>query len=97
MGCGWTFDNLEESIGVSGENIRLFFHKFIEFGSTLLYKQFVKDSVDLKDSETEYKMGDFPGCVGSTDATHVVMENVHTVCVSCILATNCHILHVRII
>ena len=38
LGRGWTFDNLQESTAINSETIRIFIHKFIEFGSTTLYK-----------------------------------------------------------
>jgi hypothetical protein len=35
LGRGWTFDDIEESTAVSREVHRVFFHQFIEFGSTV--------------------------------------------------------------
>jgi hypothetical protein len=40
IGCGWTFDNIEELTATSKEVHRLFFHTFINFYSTSLYLQF---------------------------------------------------------
>ena len=41
LGRGWTFDDLSEYTGISDEIINVFFHKFIQFGSTVLYIRFV--------------------------------------------------------
>ena len=41
IGRGWTFDNLSENTGISEEVTRVFFHIFIDFGSTVLYDKFV--------------------------------------------------------
>jgi hypothetical protein len=41
IGRGWTFDDLSENTGISEEIVRVFLHKFIEFGSTVLYKRYV--------------------------------------------------------
>jgi hypothetical protein len=41
LGRGWTFDNLLENTGIGEEIVRVFFHKFIQFGSTVLYSRFV--------------------------------------------------------
>ena len=35
IGLGWTLDDLSENTGISEEVIRVFLHKFIEFGSTV--------------------------------------------------------------
>ncbi len=56
---------------------RNFFHKFIEFGSTTLYSLHVLTPVNLADAQTnmaEYAEVGFPGCVGSTDCTHITTE-----------------------
>ena len=44
-----------------------------------MYPMYVKmpDTVhDLQECEAAYKMAGFPGCIGSTDATHIVLEKV---------------------
>ena len=41
LGRGWTFDDLEEATAISQDVHRVFFHKFIEFGSTTLYNRYV--------------------------------------------------------
>ena len=30
--------------------------------------------MDTYDSETEFLLAGFPGCIGSIDATHIIME-----------------------
>ena len=41
LGRGWTFDDLSENTGISEEVTRVLFHKFVEFGATVLYQKFV--------------------------------------------------------
>lgn len=41
LGRGWTFDDLEESTAISREVHRVFFHKFIDYGSADLYERHV--------------------------------------------------------
>ena len=77
LGRGWTFDDLYEATAINATTIRKFVYEFIKFGSTVLYNTYVCDPItsdDIMDCETEYKMAGFPGCVGSTDATHIMME-----------------------
>ena len=77
LGRGLTFDDLEEYTGISTETIRLALHKFIKFGSTHLYNKYVKNpsnATEFLDCENEYLSAGFPGCVGSTDASHVIIE-----------------------
>ena len=77
LGRGWTFDDLYEATAINATTIRKFVYEFIKFGSTVLYNKYVCSPItsdDIMDCETEYKMAGFPGCVGSTDATHIMME-----------------------
>ena len=77
LGRGLTMDDLQECTAINAETIRTFMAKFIKFGSTDLYYKYVKmptNLSDLNDSAKEYTMAGFPGCIGSTDATHIVME-----------------------
>ena len=77
LGRALTVDDLEEYCGISGETIRQFIHKFHDFGSQVLYNKYVKNpqnSTEMKDYESEYSNAGFPGCIASTDATHVVIE-----------------------
>ena len=78
IGRGWTIDDLSEVTVVSYEVIRNFIHKFITWGGTVLYDKFViqpNNEDELKKHSSSYTMAGFPGCIGSTDATHIVMEN----------------------
>jgi hypothetical protein len=79
LGRGWTFDDLEESTFIDKEVHRVFFHKFVEFGANKLYPKFVtmpSTIEELRDCEAEYRSAGFPGCIGSTDATHIPLEKV---------------------
>jgi hypothetical protein len=57
---------------------RKFFHTFlIEYGSTTLYSMHVITPVHLAEAQSnmaEYAEVGFPGCVGSTDCTHITTE-----------------------
>ena len=77
LGRGWTFDDIEEQTAISREVHRTFFHVFIKFCSTSLYSRFVLTPVHLPEARSnmrEYEVAGFPGCVGSTDCTHVTTE-----------------------
>ena len=72
------FDDLEEVTVINAETICIFIHKFIEFGSTTLYNKYVRTLVtldEIKDCAVEYKIAGLPGTIGSTDATHIILEN----------------------
>jgi hypothetical protein len=80
MGRGWTFDDLEESSGISEETHRLFSHKFWDCGKNHLFQKWVKtpeSQSEIEDTMSEYAAAGFEGCVGSTDATHVVIEKCY--------------------
>jgi hypothetical protein len=80
LGRGWTFDNLEENTGIGEETFRRFFHKFIEFGSTVLYDEFVitpsKSNPHTSTHQHEFNKAGCHGAIGSTDAVHVSLEKV---------------------
>ena len=79
LGRGWTFDDIEESTFINKDVQRVFFHKFVEFGATKLYRKYVtapSTLEELRDCESEYRSAGFPGCIGSTDATHIPLEKV---------------------
>ena len=81
LGRGWTFDDLSESTAISEEVIRTFLHRFIDFGSTVLYEQFVimsKTPEEAKDHMGEFERAGLAGALGSTDATHVMLERVES-------------------
>jgi hypothetical protein len=51
-----------------------FCHIFIDFGSTVLHDKFVQTPVHLgeaKSNMVEYAKSGLPGCVGSSDCTHI--------------------------
>ena len=79
LGRGWTFDDCAENTAISPEVIRVFFHVFIGYGATELYERYVNapaSSVDASSHMHEYEAAGFPGAVGSTDATHIMIERV---------------------
>lgn len=77
LGRGWTFDDIEEATGISGEVHRCFFHTFTDFGSTVLYNEYINTPENRAEAEKhmhEFKEAGFNGCMGSMDATHVKMD-----------------------
>jgi hypothetical protein len=79
LGRGWTFDDLSENTSISQETIRVFFHSFIAFGSTVLYTEYIRPPTTCDEARhhtSEYSMAGFPGAIGSTDATHIMLERV---------------------
>ena len=78
LGRAWTFDDIHEANGISRETNRNFFSVFMEYGSTNLYKKYVldvADSIDIANHENLFAMAGMNGCVGSGDATHIMMLN----------------------
>ena len=76
LGRSWTFDDIYEAPGISREVNRNFFTAFIEYGSTVMYKKHVIDvarSIDIANHEEIFRMAGMNGCIGSSDATHVIM------------------------
>ena len=62
---------------INKETIRLFIKKFIEFGSSKLFQKYVvepRNIVKLDDCNHKFMLAGLPGYIGSTDATHIVME-----------------------
>ena len=77
LGTGWRLSDLCEAVVINHETIKLFISKFNEFGSLTLYNRFVvepRDLNELNDCNNEFSLAGLPGCIGSTDATHVIME-----------------------
>jgi hypothetical protein len=77
LGRGWTFDDVEENTAISKEVHRTFFHCFVEFGSTVLYEKYVLTPDNVNEAKThmrEFDEAGFPGCVGSSDATHITTD-----------------------
>jgi hypothetical protein len=78
LGRGWTFDDCEESTAIDKDVHRCFFNVFIQFGSTVLYKKWVITPVNLPEAESnmyKYAHARFPGCVGSSNCTHIVTNH----------------------
>ena len=77
LGRGWTFNDAKENTAISKEVHRTFFHRFVEFGSTVLYEKYVLTPVFVNEAKThmgEFEEAGFPGFVGSSDATHITMD-----------------------
>jgi hypothetical protein len=77
LGRGWTFDDLEDVTAISEEVHRSFFHVFIDFGNNILFDRYVitpSTADEVLKYLHEYEQAGFHGCVGSTDATHIMME-----------------------
>jgi hypothetical protein len=75
LGRGWTFDDIEEATAVSEEVHRVFFHVFVRFGAEFLYKMWVQaptTQAEVEEHVHEMRMAGMNGCVGSTDATHII-------------------------
>jgi hypothetical protein len=82
LGRGWTFNDMRDVTYISRDVHRKFFHQFVTFGATVLYTMYVsvpQTVEELQDCENEYSIAGFPGCIGSTNATHIPLEKV---CVS---------------
>jgi hypothetical protein len=72
-------DDLSENTGISREVIRCFLHKFLDFGSTVLFTKYVVAPTTAEGVEhhtQEYAKAGLPGWVGSMDATHIPLEKV---------------------
>ncbi len=62
---------------ISKEVHRVFFHKFIRFGSTELFSKLVVTPISMADALThmaEFSSAGLPGCIGSINCTHIVTE-----------------------
>ena len=77
LGRGWTFDDIEEATCISLETHRQFFHIFIAFGRNFLYPLYVVAPMNREEAQehlNEMAQAGMNGCLGSTDASHVLME-----------------------
>lgn len=77
LGRGWTFDDLEDVTGISEEVHRRFFHLFVAACTKYLFPKYVVEPTtaeEIEDAISEFKEAGFDGCIGSADATHVIME-----------------------
>lgn len=80
LGRGWTFDDLEEATGICEESHRLFFHSFVAAVGKHLYPKWVKipeTAEEISDCMAEFNEAGFHGCIGSADATHIVIEKCY--------------------
>ena len=71
------FNNLEEATANSKETHRIFFHKFILFGQSVLCLLHV--SVHLTSEKARCTKWENPGmasCIGSMDATHMLCKHI---------------------
>ena len=50
-----------------------FFHRFVAFGANKLYATSLKE---IRECDHAYRIAGLPGCIGSTDATHIPLEKV---------------------
>lgn len=83
LGRKCTFDCLEELTFISERTHEQFLKKFIEFGESTLYTKYVVTPTSSMEMQMQFEMMEsagFPGCCTSTDATHVILENVFLVC-----------------
>ena len=84
IGRGWTFDDLQENTSISEETHRRFFHKFIQWGSSVLYEKYVSHPIEAGEEfnlhSKEMESCGLHGCIASTDATHVTMNKCPSVC-----------------
>jgi hypothetical protein len=77
IGRGWTFDDIEEATAISEETHRRFLHAFLSIGSTILFDKYVvtpKNDADAATHMQEMNKAGLHGAVGSTDATHIILE-----------------------
>ena len=78
LGRKCTFDDLEECTFISERTDERFFHKFIEYGSTVMYNDYIvapQTSIEADLHMHEFRDAGFDGGIGSMDATHVTIEN----------------------
>jgi hypothetical protein len=79
IGRALTLDDLQEISFINVDVIRCFCHVFFEFGCKNLYDKYVRTPSTREDAANhggEYEIAGFPGAVGSTDATHVLIERL---------------------
>jgi hypothetical protein len=77
MGCGLTFNDVEEGSWINAKVIRVFFHKYVQYGSTVLYSKYIclqETHAKALLHTGENQLAGFPGALGSTDATHILIE-----------------------
>ena len=80
LGCGWTFDDIWEFTAISQEVHHTFFPIFIDYASTVLFKRYVvmpQNAEEGKIHMHKVELVGFPGCLGSTDATHIAVDKCY--------------------
>jgi hypothetical protein len=87
LGRGWNFDDYEELTAIDKDVHSFFFNVFIRFGSTVLYQKWFLTPINLPNAQSninEDTQAGFPGCVGSSNCTHIVtkrcqynLKNIH--------------------
>jgi hypothetical protein len=79
LGQAETMDSLAMQAQVGGEVVRNFVHIFLEYGSDILYKRYIKAPSTKEEALThmhEYTCAGFPGAIASTDATSIELKKV---------------------
>ena len=78
LGRGFTFDDCEEATAISEEVHRVFFHRFIDVGSKILFDKYVITPTtpeEIEEHMHEFEMAGMPGVPASSDATSIIHEN----------------------
>ena len=68
---------MEEATGISEETRRFFFHKFIKCGGSILFNKLVEAASEIEDSMCECDPAGYPSCIGSIDATHIIIDKCY--------------------
>jgi hypothetical protein len=79
FGRRWMYDDSEESTFITMEMRRVFSHKFVEFGSKILFPMQVSVPSlleEFRDFKAEFRAAGFPRCISSADATHIPVKKV---------------------
>lgn len=75
-----TLDDLQEITFLNEAVICSFCHVFFQYGAKHLYDKYVRTPPSTREDATnhgsEYKIAGFPGAIGSTDATHILIERL---------------------
>ena len=77
LGRGFTSNDCEEGTAISQEVHRVFFHKFVEVRSTVLYDKCVQQVTtkeELAKHTAEFEMSGMHGTHASSDATSIIHE-----------------------
>jgi hypothetical protein len=90
LGRGSCFDDCEECTGADEETLRTFFHKFSSRFAKEKFREYVKPPTELSEihaAESIYSRLGLPGCIASTDCTHLSWD----VCPACKLRSICNV------